>query len=156
MLWDEPSRSRILAAVVPSILCIDDRLDGLNIRKLMLETQGYSVLTADNGESGLRLLAEHPADAVVLDYNMDGMDGLAVATAIRARYGRLPIVLLSGYPKDIPKELLDLVDATVTKGEDPQVLLDELRRLTGGAKKPPKGAMAARVRDYLNKKSGSE
>ncbi len=140
---------------MPNILCIDDRLDGLNVRKLMLETQGYSVLTADNGESGLRLLAEHPTDAVVLDYRMEAMDGLAVATAIRARYGQLPIVLLSGYPKDIPRELLDLVNATIPKGEDPQVLLNELRRLTGGAKKLPSDEIAARVRDYLNKKSGS-
>jgi CheY-like chemotaxis protein len=140
---------------VPTILCIDDRLDGLNIRKLMLEMQGYSVLTADNGESGLRFLSDHPADAVILDYHMDGMDGLAVATAIRARYGQLPIVLLSGYPKDIPKELLDVVDASITKGEDPQVLLDELRRLTGGAKKPPSEEIAARTKEYLNKKSGS-
>ncbi len=139
---------------MPTILCIDDRLDGLNIRKLMLEMQGYSVLTADNGESGLRFLTDHPADAVVLDYHMDGMDGLAVATAIRARYGQLPIVLLSGYPKDIPKELLDVVDASITKGEDPQVLLDELRRLTGGAKKPASEDIAARTKEYLNKKSG--
>ncbi len=139
---------------MPSILCIDDRQPGLYVRKLMLETQGYSVLTADNGESGLRMLAEHPADAVVLDYNMGGMDGLAVATAIRARHGQLPIVLLSGYPKDIPRELLDLVDATVTKGDDPQVLLDQLRRLTGGAKKPSSEEIAARTKEYLNKKSG--
>ncbi len=121
----------------------------------MLETQGYCVRTADKGESGLRLLAEHHVDAVILDYKMEGMDGLAVATAIRARYGQLPIVLLSGYPKDIPKELLDLVSATIPKGEDPQVLLDELRRLTGGAKKPPKEEIAARTKEYLNKKSGS-
>jgi CheY-like chemotaxis protein len=154
--WDEPFEPSIQAAVVPTILCIDDRADGLNIRKLMLETQGYAVLTARNGESGLGLLAAHPADAVILDYRMEGMDGLAVATAIRARYGQLPIVLLSGYPKDIPQELLDLVDATVTKGEDPQVLLDELRRLTGGAKKPPTKEIAARVKDYLNRKSDSE
>jgi hypothetical protein len=57
------------------------------------------VLIAGNGASGLRLLAGNPVDVVILDYHMPDMDGLAVALAIRARYGRLPIVLLSGYSR---------------------------------------------------------
>ena len=55
----------------------DDDRESLQIRKLLLETQGYSVLTADNGPEGLRLLAENPVDIIVLDYVMPDMDGLA-------------------------------------------------------------------------------
>jgi len=122
---------------MPTVLCIDDKRDSLKIRKLLLETQGYSVLIADNGPVGLRLLAENSVDVVVLDYRMPEMDGFAVATAIRKYYDNIPILLLSGYPKGLLKELLEIVDGSVTKGQNPDVLLDELRRLTGGARKPP-------------------
>jgi len=122
---------------MPTVLCIDDKRDSLKIRKLLLETQGYSVLIADNGLVGLRLLAENSVDVVVLDYRMPEMDGFAVATAIRKYYDNIPILLLSGYPKGLLKELLEIVDGSVTKGQNPNVLLDELRRLTGGARKPP-------------------
>jgi len=90
---------------MPTVLCIDDDRESLQIRKLLLETQGYSVLTADNGPEGLGLLAENRVDIIVLDYVMPDMDGLAVATAIRERHGRIPVVLLTGYPKELLQEL---------------------------------------------------
>jgi CheY-like chemotaxis protein len=121
-----------------------------------LETQGYSVLTADNGPEGLRLLAENRVDIIVLDYVMPDMDGLAVATAIRERHGRIPVVLLTGYPKELLQELLDIVDACVTKGRSPDVLLGELRRLTGGARKPPARDIIAQSATYLKKNSPPE
>ena len=138
---------------MPIVLCIDDNRESLQIRKLMLETQGYSVLTADSGRAGLRLLAENHVDVVVLDDRMPEMDGLAVATTIRERHENIPIVLLTGYPKDLPEELLDVVDACVTKGQTPDVLLGEVRRLTGGAKKPPASDIVAQSVNYLRNQS---
>jgi CheY-like chemotaxis protein len=134
------------------VLCIDDNRESLQIRKLMLETQGYSVLTADSGRAGLRLLAENHVDVVVLDDRMPEMDGLAVARAIRECHEDIPIVLLSGYP-NLPKELLDIVDASVTKGQTADVLLGELRRLTGGAKKPSASDIVAQSVNYLKNQS---
>jgi CheY-like chemotaxis protein len=137
---------------MPTVLCIDDHRESLQIRKLLLETQGYAVLTADNGVVGLKLLAENSVDVVVLDYRMPEMDGLAVATAIRKGHEHLPIVLLTGYPKEPPKQLLDIVDAFMTKGQSPDLLLGELRRLTGGARKPPVRDIVAQTATYLKSK----
>ena len=89
---------------MPTVLCIDDNRESLQIRKLLLEMQGYAVLTADNGPIGLRLLDENSVDVIVLDYRMPEMDGLAVATAIRERPHHVPILMLTGYPKELPKE----------------------------------------------------
>jgi hypothetical protein len=75
-----------------------------------------------------------------------------VATAIRERHGHIPVVLLTGYPKELPKELLEIVDASVTKGQNPDVLLGEMRRLTAGPKKPPAPEIVAKAVDYLKKK----
>jgi len=141
---------------MPTVLCIDDHRESLQIRKLLLETQGYSVLTAANGPEGLRLLAENRVDIIVLDYVMPDMDGLAVATAIRERRAGIPVVLLTGYPKELLQELLDIVDACVTKGQSPDLLLGELRRLTGGARKPPARDIIAQSATYLKKNSPPE
>ena len=95
-------------------------------------------------------------DVVVLDYRMPEMDGFAVATAIRKCHTDLPILLLSGYPKQLVMELLEIVDGSVMKGQNPDVLLGELRRLTGGAKKPAARDIVARSANYLRRKSPLE
>lgn len=134
---------------MPTILCIDDQANPLKIRKLMLESEGYSVIAAECGASGLQALAEHSVQAVVLDYRMPEMDGFKVARVIRQRHGRIPIILLTGYPEDPPQELAEMVDAFVLKGEPTEVLLGELKRLTGGAKRPSRAEIASQAVDYL-------
>src|ERR1051326_2110767 len=79
----------------PTILCIDDQEQGLFVRKMVLQREGYSVLTATNGALGLQLMEEHEIDAVVLDYRMTGVDGEAVASAIKRRRPDIPIVMLN-------------------------------------------------------------
>jgi len=130
--------SSMQAAIrMPTVLCIDDNAEALKIRIRMLETEGYSVLTANNGAVGLKLLAENSVDVVVLDYMMPEMDGLAVAMAIREHHGQVPILLLTGYPK-VPKELLEIVNGCVRKGQAAGVLLGELERLGVRATKAPR------------------
>ncbi len=62
-----------------TILCIDDQWSGLIGRKMLLENNGYEVLEATGGTEGLRLFLSHSVDAVVLDYQMPGMNGDMVA-----------------------------------------------------------------------------
>ena len=88
------------------------------------------MLTADNGADGLARLAESPVDVVVLDYRMPDMDGLAVATAIRKRHGNIAILLLTGCLEEVPEQLSQMVDASLTKGQSPEVLLTRLQQLT--------------------------
>jgi CheY-like chemotaxis protein len=135
-----------------TVLCIDDQANSLRIRKHLLEVEGYSVIAAESGESGLRELDEHSVQAVVLDYRMPGMNGFQVAQAIRERHGGIPILLLSGYPQDLPQDLLGVVDAFVLKGGPAEVLLGELRRLTGGVKRPSSVEIASQAIDYLRDK----
>jgi CheY-like chemotaxis protein len=109
-------------AKVTTLLCIDDDEMGLRIRKMMLEAQNYQVLTALSGEAGLAILDSHQVDAVILDYLMPAMNGAQVANAIRQKWPDLPLVMLSGYPDDVPEDALRLVNAFVTKGGTPEQL----------------------------------
>jgi CheY-like chemotaxis protein len=110
------------------ILCVDDEVVGLRVRKILLERAGYSVLTAADGRSGIELFATQPVDAVVLDYAMPGMHGGDVAKKMRQTKPEVPILLLSAYV-GLPDEVSSLVDVYMTKGEGAPALLDKLGNL---------------------------
>ncbi len=67
-------------------------------------------------------------DAVILDYLMPEMDGGAVALRLRQIKPTLPILMLSAY-LDLPHDALAAVDAFVTKGQTPDILLSSIEAL---------------------------
>lgn len=110
-----------------TILCIDDEPTGLVLRKMLLEDEGYETLVASSGHDGLKILQSSQVEAVVLDYRMPQMSGDEVARKMRKHWPHIPIILLSGYPQDLPKETLNQVNAFVWKGGDPSELLTSIR-----------------------------
>jgi DNA-binding response OmpR family regulator len=88
----------------------------------LLQESGYEVLCATNGREGLRLFMSRPVDAIVLDYHLGLLDGLAVATEIKQVQPDLPIVMLTDH-LEFPNDALDSVDALVTKSDGPHFLL---------------------------------
>jgi CheY-like chemotaxis protein len=110
------------------ILCVDDETTGLSVRKMLLESQGYRVLIAENGPDALVLFSSEDPELVILDYSMPGMNGDIVAERMKELRSDLPIIMLSAYV-DLPTETLALVDKSITKGEPPPVLLDAISRL---------------------------
>jgi len=111
-----------------TVLCVDDEKIGLRVRKIMLESRGYRVLTATNGPEGLRAFEENNVDLVVLDYYMPDLNGGEVASEMRRRRPGVPIVFLSAY-FSLPPEALDLADAFITKGDPPDVLIERIQHL---------------------------
>ena len=111
-----------------TVLCVDDEAIGLQVRKILLEREGYRVLTASNGPEGLSLFQQHDVHAVVLDYSMPGMDGGQVAAAMRESNPAVPILLLSAYVS-LPDEVLAHVDRYLTKGDGAVSFLESLRLL---------------------------
>jgi CheY-like chemotaxis protein len=110
------------------VLCVDDEIVGLRVRKILLERAGYKVITAADGYSGLELFASQPVEAVVLDYSMPGMHGGEVAKKMRQTKPGIPILLLSAYV-GLPVEVSSLVDVYMTKGEGAPALLRKLDSL---------------------------
>jgi CheY-like chemotaxis protein len=113
---------------VPAILCIDDEVLGLEIRKVVLEREGYVVHTATDGPAGIRLFRQHPIDAVVLDFAMPGMDGGAVAAALREIRPNIPILLLSAY-LTLPEEVQRMVTLVANKGDGALALLRNVKQI---------------------------
>jgi len=117
-----------MARLKPTILCIDDHWNGLIGRKMLLEKHGYEVLEATGGDEGLKLFLSRSVDAVVLDYQMPGMNGDVVATKMKRVKSHVPIMLLSDYGP-LPDSKLEAVDVFLSKSEPPKVLLSKLQHL---------------------------
>ena len=118
-----------------TILCIDDHWNGLIGRKLFLESNGYEVLEATGGAEGLKLFKSHSVDAVVLDYQMPGMNGDVVAAKMKRVKSHVPIMLLSAYGP-LPASKLKAVDTFLSKSQPPKILLSTLHDLLNGQPKP--------------------
>lgn len=98
---------------------------------MLLQREGYDVLTASDGAAGLELFAAHPVDLVVLDYSMPELNGAVVAQRMRALKPEVPVIMLSAHFEP-PADAAGLVDAYVTKGQNPRVLLKEISQLMNG------------------------
>jgi CheY-like chemotaxis protein len=117
---------------VATILCIDDDRDTLEVRQRVLRSAGYEVLTALNGEEGLRLASSGvPIDIVLLDYMMPGIKGDEVAEQLKSHSPRIPIIAVSAVR--LPPGMLQFIDAYVQKGQDVEVLLTAIARSISAA-----------------------
>jgi DNA-binding response OmpR family regulator len=76
------------------ILFIEDDQHMRSVLAVSLRQEGFRVLEAGSGEEGLRKLAEHGADMVLVDLRLPGMDGFAVTRAIR-RDTDVPIAMVT-------------------------------------------------------------
>jgi CheY-like chemotaxis protein len=111
-----------------TILCIDDDQDTLDVRKKVLLSSGYCVLTSQSGIEGLEVVSSGtPVDLVLLDYVMPGMNGDQVAESLKSNFPHLPVIAVSAVR--LPPRMLEIVDAYVQKGQDVEVLLSTIERV---------------------------
>jgi PAS domain S-box-containing protein len=88
-----------------TVLLADDDPGVQRLGRMALESAGYTVLTANDGQEAVEL-AEHfegVIDAVVTDMVMPRLGGLGVVTRVRQRWPGLPALVVSGYP-EIPSD----------------------------------------------------
>ncbi|AYH44576.1 sigma-54 dependent transcriptional regulator [Azoarcus sp. DN11] len=80
-----------------AILVIEDEaILGKNIR-IYLERSGYDVRVAGSAEDGLALLDVFKPDAVILDFNLPGLNGLEALTRVRAFDSGIPVIMITGH-----------------------------------------------------------
>lgn len=92
-----------------TILVVEDDASILKGLKMNLELDGYSVLTADDGEKGLAIAWEKDPDLVILDVMLPKMNGFEVCKEIRRRKIDVPVLMLSAKNAEIDRIMgLDL------------------------------------------------
>jgi CheY-like chemotaxis protein len=112
----------------PLILCVDDTPSILEGQKMLLEENGYRVLTATNGTDAFEAFMTRSVDLVLLDYHMPGMTGAVVAERIKERNPDVPIILMSG-DEDVPPRDLEAVDCFLSKLEPIANFLEKVDHL---------------------------
>jgi CheY-like chemotaxis protein len=110
-----------------TILCVDDEENQLILRKLVLEREGYRVLTANSAAKGLEIFRSEPVDLVIVDYYMPGMNGLALARELR-QTRKVPVIVLSAFA-ELPGETIGTADIWMTKGVSSGDLVTKLAEL---------------------------
>ena len=86
------------------ILIAEDEADIRNILRLYLESEGFQVVEAGDGQEALDAAREARPDLAILDVMMPRLDGLAVTRALR-QYSDIPILILSAKSQDNDKIL---------------------------------------------------
>lgn len=110
------------------LLCVDDDPNDLDLKKTILEKNGYGVLTARGGKEALRVFRQNRVDLVLVDYEMQGMKGHEVSRRIKALDPRTPVVLHSGAPP-LPDDALRAADAFIPKGSELYLLVAAISAL---------------------------
>src|SRR5271166_4825999 len=121
------SASSSTAAHLPLILCIDDDDLSLRVRKFLLASAGFNVLTANSGEDGLELFKRHPIDVVIADHFLTDKTGTEIAKEMKELKPEVPILILSAAAEK--PDGIEFADAFVAKGESPQVVLNTIAHL---------------------------
>jgi CheY-like chemotaxis protein len=116
----------------PMILCVDDEENQLAVRKLVLEKEGFSVLTANSGQQALGLLACHQIDLVLSDHLMPGLTGTELTRQIKASNPGLPVILISAV-NEIPADAA-LADLFMSKLDGPIAMCQNISAVLARSK----------------------
>jgi DNA-binding response OmpR family regulator len=113
------------------ILVVDDDKNARLLFKTVLESENYTVFTADNGATALEVMDREHIDLVVLDVMMPQMDGYEFTKTLRETRNTLPILMVSAkqLPEDKKQGFLVGTDDYMTKPIDEEEMLLRIKAL---------------------------
>jgi len=119
------------------ILVVDDDPDFVEFTRVVLEREGYTIVSAAGGGEALDKIVEEAPDLIILDVIMDTvLDGLSVAQELGERpvYRDIPIIMITSiantdYAELFPTDEYVHLDTFLTKPVAPERLVKEVNRL---------------------------
>lgn len=118
-----------------TVLVIEDNRDNLKIVTYSLSRAGYTVLSAERGEDGLRLALQERPVFILMDINLPGMDGIETTRRIRDSEvdGSIPIIAITSYAMagDRERILNAGCNGYIEKPIDPLTIVDQIHRILG-------------------------
>ena len=143
-----------------TILLIDDEKDLIELVRYNLEKEGYDVIAATDGGSGLEVVRKHRPDLVVLDLMMPGLDGLQVCQQLRSdpRSARVPVIMLTAKATEADRVVgLELgADDYITKPFSPREVVARVKAVLRRSMPGPEERQLIRSGDLAIDLSGHE
>ena len=126
--------------MVKKVLVVDDDPDMRNAITIILESQDYKIVTAQDGVEALASLRAEQPDLMILDLLMPNMDGFAVLKTLQdgrwSKYRKTPILILSSVREDASRRRYELetalelnVDDYIEKPVSPEILIRRVNNL---------------------------
>ncbi len=138
------------------VLLVDDEKDFLEIMAQRMEARGFEVTTAGSAEQALSIIDKKPFDAIVMDFQMPGMDGMEALKAIKAKGPELQIILLTGYAT--VEKTVEAMQAGASdfleKPADIEVLAKKIKKATADKNIQVEKQTEERVKDILQRFGG--
>ena len=123
------------------ILLIEDNEQNRYLATFLLEQRGHEVVPAESGPLGLELAAKIRPDLILLDIQLPGMDGHAVARALKSdpRLKSIPIVAVTSYAMvgDREKVFAAGAEGYIEKPINPETFVTEVERFLRPPEKEP-------------------
>ena len=113
------------------VLVIDDDLTTIKVLQTRLITEGFEVVSALNGEGGLKKLEGMTPDLIILDVQMPDMDGYTFLLELRKlkKFNQVPIIVLTAHKEMEPIFKFNGVKGYIVKPVQFDVLFEKMRAL---------------------------
>lgn len=115
------------------VMVVDDEPNILLSLEFLMQQAGFSVTTAEDGETALQRISETEPDLVLLDISLPGISGFDVLDHLRKdeRFARLPVIMLTAHGREVEKEkgMALGADDYITKPFSTQALVQKVRNL---------------------------
>ena len=112
------------------ILWVDDEIDLLKPHIIFLETKGYTVQTANNGNDAIEIVRNSDIDLVFLDENMPGLSGLETLSEIKDIKPNLPAVMITKSEEEyiMDEAIGSKIDDYLIKPVNPKQILMAIKK----------------------------
>jgi two-component system cell cycle response regulator DivK len=92
-----------------TILLMEDDLSSARLVKRIMESQGYNILHAPDGHSGLQLALQTKPDVILLDLGLPDLDGQTVAALIKniPDLSEVPLIAVTAWPPDAARQMAE-------------------------------------------------
>jgi DNA-binding response OmpR family regulator len=127
------------------ILVVDDDPDITDALTVLLEGEGYEVISASDGEEGLARIKEENPDLVILDLLMPKLDGYGVCKTLQdprwSKWKNIPIIVLTSVREEVSQRRYELetgvrmdVEDYIEKPIDPDVVIERVQKILARGK----------------------
>src|SRR5579864_6406378 len=110
------------------ILCVDDEISVVNLKRAILESAGHTVTASTSAQDAIQKLEANTYDAVVTDWRLGDANGRSIVQAAKT-HSTMPVVVVSGYVAEAFQAAEPLADLYLEKPVNPEELVTIVNEL---------------------------